>query len=105
MSTKSFVGRHFDYSETESHEIGLLGEELVLQYEREHLRSVGRPDLADRVTHTSVVEGDGTGYDIMSFNLDDSIKYIEVKATTGGIGTPFIMTVNEVRFAEQFVSN
>lgn len=105
VGTRTFVGRHFDYSGTESKDNGLLGEKLVVEHEREYLRSIGRLDLAAKVMHTSIVEGDGAGYDVLSFDADGSVRYIEVKSTTGGIGTPFIMTVNEAIFAEQFHSN
>ena len=55
--------------------------------------------ISEKVIHTSVVEGDGTGYDILSYHPDGSVKYIEVKSTTGGIGTPFMMSLNEVNFS------
>lgn len=51
------------------------------------------------------MEGDGTGYDIMSFNPDGSLRYVEVKTTTGGKGTPFIMTINELKFSQEFAHN
>ena len=91
-----------DYAlrESKNRKLGLLGEELVLNYEKESLISLGKEDLAEKIIHTSKVEGDGAGYDIKSFNEDGSVKYIEVKATRGNINTDFYMSPRELRFAE-----
>ena len=91
-----------DYAlkESKNRKLGLVGEELVLKYEKERLISLGKEDLAERIIHTSKVEGDGAGYDIKSFNEDGSVKYIEVKATRGNINTDFYMSPRELRFAE-----
>ena len=91
-----------DYAlkELNNRKLGLVGEELVLKYEKETLISLGKEDLAERIIHTSKVEGDGAGYDIKSFNEDGSVKYIEVKATRGNINTDFYMSPRELRFAE-----
>ena len=61
-----------DYAlkESKNRKLGLVGEELVLKYEKETLISLGKEDLAERIIHTSKVEGDGAGYDIKSFNED-----------------------------------
>ncbi|WP_338754778.1 DUF3883 domain-containing protein [Bacillus sp. FJAT-52991] len=73
----------------------------MLKWEREALIEAGRPDLAERVKHTSVIEGDGAGYDIFSFTPDGKPKCIEVKTTTGGENTPFMMTINELAFSQK----
>ena len=90
----------FALKESKNRKLGLVGEELVLKYEKETLISLGKEDLAERIIHTSKVEGDGAGYDIKSFNEDGSVKYIEVKATRGNINTDFYMSPRELRFAE-----
>ena len=91
-----------DYAlrESKNRKLGLLGEELVLNYEKESLISLGKEDLAEKIIHTSQVEGDGAGYDIKSFNEDGSTKYIEVKTTRGNINTDFYMSPRELLFAE-----
>jgi len=96
-----FLSSAINFAENEkwAKEIGLGGELLVLANEKEHLTRAGRSDLAERVVHTAVIEGDGAGYDIQSFNLDGSIKYIEVKTTVGGGVTPFMLTLNEITFS------
>lgn len=81
--------------------LGLMGELLVLEYERKRLSYEGLEHLAQEVVHTSVVEGDGAGYDIRSFNSEGQVVFIEVKTTRGGADTDFFMSINEVRFAEQ----
>lgn len=81
-------------------EVGDLGEELVLEHEKALLISLGKPGLANSVTHVSKEEGDHAGYDIRSYWADGSVKYIEVKATTNGIDTPFYISANELKVAQ-----
>ncbi len=90
-----------DYALRESNnaELGEIGEELVLKYEKKFLASLGKNKLLKKIVHTSKVEGDGAGYDIKSFNEDGSVKYIEVKTTRGSINTDFYMSPRELSFA------
>ena len=81
--------------------LGLFGEQLVLAQEINSLIEGKRPDLAEKVVHVSVVEGDGAGYDIRSFNLDGSIKFIEVKSTKGSSSSPFFISPNEIEFSKK----
>lgn len=84
--------------------LGDLGEALVLKYEKNRLEKSERKDLAEKVTHTSQVEGDGAGYDIKSYDVDGavkhSVKYIEVKTTRGDINTDFFMSPREIEFSK-----
>jgi hypothetical protein len=80
--------------------LGLAGEKLVLNHERQRLIEGGRADLADRVIHVSVVEGDSAGYDIKSFNLGGTERHIEVKTTSGPASNAFYITPNEIAFAD-----
>jgi len=102
VSTAEFHTRKVDHAEvnTKNKALGDAGEILVLELEKQYLIRNGRADLAEKVTHTSITDGDGAGYDIMSFRLDGSIKYIEVKTTTGGHKTPFYLTINELVFSQ-----
>lgn len=77
----------------------------MLEFERDRLITAGREDLASMIIHASVVEGDGAGYDIRSFNADASSRYIEVKTTVGSIDSDFYMSPNEIRFSESHSSN
>jgi len=85
--------------------LGLLGEELVVQQEIKSLRNAGRNDLADKVVHVSVIEGDGAGYDIKSFTVDGQIKFIEVKSTKGTASAAFFISPNEVEFSRKNAKN
>lgn len=87
-----------DYAaqDSKNRALGLKGELLVMQSERARLVRQGRPDLADKLTHISVVEGDGAGYDIMSYELDGQPRLIEVKTTRGGPTTSFFISPNEL---------
>ena len=107
VTTRDFHGRKVDYSEVDSKrkDLGRAGELLVLEYERKHLIEAGREDLANKIIHTSEVIGDGAGYDTESFTIEGEKKYIEVKTTTGGINTPFLMSINEVTFSQQNSDN
>ena len=64
------------------------------------LIDAGYQDLADKVVHVAVVEGDGAGYDVRSYHTDGSEKYIEVKTTQGPKETDFFLSANELRFSE-----
>lgn len=41
------------------------------------------------------------GYDVASFELDGSPRFIEVKTTKGGANTDFFISANEVEFASR----
>lgn len=96
-----------DYAkrDAKNRKLGLDGELLVLKYERARLVKAGRSDLSQKITHTSVVEGDGAGYDIKSFSEDGSPRYIEVKTTRGSASTEFFMSPNELKFSEKNSQN
>lgn len=81
--------------------LGKAGELMVLNYEINSLKNEGRIDLANKVKHISEEEGDGAGYDILSYEPDGTEKYIEVKTTTGKNDTLFNITENELEFSEK----
>ena len=96
-----------DYAakDARNRKLGLEGELLVIAYEQDRLRKLGHEQLAQQVVHTSVIQGDGAGYDVKSFNEDGSVRYIEVKSTRGSVGTDFYMSPNEIKFSEQHSNN
>ncbi|WP_176344861.1 DUF3427 domain-containing protein [Priestia aryabhattai] len=102
-STSDFRGRHIDFDENNriNKRLGNLGELLVLNREKNFLKSNGKHELAELVDHTSETEGDGAGYDIRSYGLDGKVKYIEVKITKAGKQTPFYLTIREIMFSKQ----
>ena len=79
--------------------LGSAGERLIFEREIELLTAADRLDLAKKVEWTSQEKGDGTGYDIKSFRLDGSEKFIEVKTTNGSKRTPFYISDNELEFS------
>lgn len=82
-------------------QLGDRGEKIVVDLERKRLESLGRPDLAEMVKRISL-ESDAAGYDILSYEVDDSPRYIEVKATSGWVGDAnFFYTANELRIARE----
>jgi hypothetical protein len=104
-SFRAHKGADYAANDARNRALGFAGELLVLQYEQDTLRRLHRPDLADKVQHISHVEGDGAGYDILSYTAEGVEKYIEVKTTTGGADSVFYMTSHEVAFAEQHSTN
>lgn len=76
---------------------GELGEKVVLASERKRLRKSHRADLADSVRWISA-ESVGEGYDILSYEIDGTERYIEVKTSIGNSKT-FDLSDNEWRTA------
>lgn len=93
------VKRDYFAREAQNRSLGQAGEVFALAFERWRLREQGAGQLAEKVRHVSVDEGDGLGYDIESFELDGQKRYIEVKTTAFGQRTPFYASANETRFA------
>jgi len=99
------VGRPFrsrrpgiNYLEIEANnrDLGLAGEEFVLEYERARLEFCGRSHLIDKIEHVSKRRGDSEGFDILSFETSGAERLIEVKTTKYGKETPFFVSRNEV---------
>jgi hypothetical protein len=95
--------RKLDYASREENnrKLGYNGESWTMGFETNRLADEGRPDLASRIDWISDRLGDGTGYDILSFETSEVARFIEVKTTNGGSMTPFIVTRNEVEFSEE----
>lgn len=99
-------GRHVDYIRAQRNRtaIGKAGEKAAFEYEKQRLTSLGYDDLAQRVEWVADTQGDGLGYDILSFDIIDGAiveRFIEVKTTTGAITKPFDVSINEVEFSEE----
>jgi len=86
-------------------QLGVAGEEWVLDLERAQLQRSGRTDLADGVRWVARDDGDGAGYDIRSFRPDGSDRLIEVKTTNLGARTPFYITRWEIEISRRFPSS
>lgn len=81
--------------------LGKAGEEFVLRIERCRLAGSGRERLADRVRWVSQEDGDGAGYDILSFDSAGAERLLEVKTTCGSARTPFYISRNELSLSEE----
>ena len=75
--------------------LGRLGEEQVLASERARLAAADRPDLAEKIRWVSAEDGDGAGYDILSYCRHGEQRLLEVKTTVGGPRTPFHLSASE----------
>jgi hypothetical protein len=73
----------------------------VVGFERRKLQRAGLGALADKVRWVSDVEGDGAGYDILSFEPGGQRRLLEVKTTCGNDRTPFWMTKRECDVAAE----
>ncbi|WP_316738303.1 DUF3883 domain-containing protein [Pedobacter aquatilis] len=93
-----FSGSEVDWFEKYQQNIfiGSLGEELVIEYEQRVLIDNGFDKLASKVRKVL----DGEGFDVLSFDMDGTEKYIEVKTTCGAKGSPFHISRNEVFFSQ-----
>lgn len=81
--------------------LGHDGEELVIHFERQRLEASDRPDLARKIRWVSEEDGDGAGYDILSFDVKGKERFLEVKTTVGSDITPFYITRNELAFSSE----
>jgi hypothetical protein len=82
--------------------LGEQGELIVFQKEKEFLTENKRMDLAERVKLISK-EDTSAGYDILSYELDGTKKYVEVKSTScppSNIAN-FLITINEYNKAKK----
>jgi hypothetical protein len=98
MNPLFFRAMKRDYLEREAQNqsLGLAGEAFTVQFEHWRLIELGQHRLADRVEHVSQSQGDGLGYDVLSFESDGKERLIEVKTTTFGRDTPFFVSRGEL---------
>lgn len=80
--------------------LGLFGEKLILQYEKDSLLKAGCSVLASQIKHVALYDA-SAGYDILSFQPDGTTKHIEVKTTQGGASTPFFLSINELLVSKE----
>ncbi len=92
------MGRHTDYEKLNRRntKIGLAGEVLVMNMLKEALSD----DV--EIEHTSVVKGDGLGYDIKITYKDGYTVYIEVKTTKTAYIDGFYITPQEYNAAKLY---
>ena len=100
---RTFHGHVTDWSQkqTTTKLLGDAGEELVIEFEKEKLKSAKLFEKAELVTKVK----DGCGYDVLSFDANGNEIHIEVKTTTGNEDEPFYFSINEKEFLEQHPEN
>jgi Domain of unknown function (DUF3883) len=79
--------------------LGKAGESFVVALERARLVDADRADLARKVRWVAAEDGDGAGYDVLSFDHGGRESLIEVKTTNGAARTPFFLSRNECDLA------
>lgn len=77
--------------------LGSKGEKIVEKYEKQHLFENGKIKLSNKVNRVSLVD-DSLGYDVLSYNLDGSKKYIEVKSTTFSLGNQIMFNLSQNQY-------
>lgn len=92
----------FDKRQKDNSRLGKSGEHFILERERDKLKNLGVKKIAKKLEHSSVIQGDGIGFDITSRDENGNEILIEVKATTGGFKTPFFITRNELYCSQQY---
>lgn len=93
------IKKNYLQEEQNNRILGARGEELIINFEKWRLIKANKEVLAEKVEWISKDIGDGTGFDILSKNVDGTDRYIEVKTTKLRKETPIFVSANEVRFA------
>ncbi|KQX90563.1 DUF3883 domain-containing protein [Variovorax sp. Root473] len=95
--------RKVDYAarDENNRKLGRAGEQWVLEYEQQRLHRAGLAELFARVDWVADRVGDGLGYDILSFDEADQQRFIEVKTTNGSYTSSFVISRNELDFADE----
>lgn len=95
----NFKGRFVNFLQNgiENKRIGDLGELWVMNHEANKLRRAGLQHKIKQIKHTAKDEGDGTGYDIKSFDEKGRPIFIEVKTTKGTKESTIYITANELQ--------
>jgi len=88
--------RDYLAQESRNRSLGKAGELFVMEIEAQRLHLAGKKSLANRVEHVAMTQGDGLGFDVLSFETDGRERLIEVKTTAFGELTPFFVSRNEL---------
>lgn len=81
--------------------LGKAGEAFVFDLEQRQLHAAGRSDLSRKVRWVADQDGDGAGYDVLSFDPSGVERLLEVKTTNGSARTPFFLSRNECAVAAE----
>jgi Domain of unknown function (DUF3883) len=101
MARRPRAGVNYLEIEARNQSLGRAGEEFVVRFEQARLVRAGREHLASKIEHLSLTQGDGAGFDILSFEETGGERFIEVKTTRNGKETPFFLSRNEVEVSSE----
>ena len=87
-----YIFRHYEIADQE---LGRLGEEFVVEYEKEKLKHSHNPEIAKLANEVKRV-GDIEHYDVKSFDNSGNKIMIEVKTTISSWDANFFITSNEI---------
>lgn len=99
------VRRDYLAQESRNRSLGNAGELFVVELESRRLHAAGKKELSKRVEHVAATQGDGLGYDVLSFEVSGRERLIEVKTTAFGELTPFFVSRNELARSETHTEN
>src|SRR5690554_6031866 len=81
--------------------IGTIGEDLIYNREKEFFIKNNQGYIANEVKKTIETIGNTAPYDIEYRFENGSVKYIEVKSTTGDLTSNFFISEQEIDFARE----
>ncbi|HET6632309.1 MAG TPA: DUF3883 domain-containing protein [Rhodanobacteraceae bacterium] len=96
----SAAKRDYLAQEARNRSLGRAGELFVVELEARRLHAAGKKALSERVDHVASTQGDGLGYDVLSYEESGRERLIEVKTTAFGQLTPFFVSRNELARSE-----
>lgn len=100
--------RKIDYVQKAKDDVatGLLGEKLLLEYERTRLKSIGLEGYEVKWVSR---DSDAFGYDFLSYDIDKNNNvheiYIEAKTTNSIVDIDFYVTRNELEASNRYDTN
>lgn len=92
--------RDYLAQEARNRSLGRAGEVFIAELEARRLHAAGKKRLSARVEHIAATQGDGLGFDVLSFEEDGRNRLIEVKTTSFGELTPFYVSRTELARSE-----
>ena len=103
VSARQRLPRKFDYAARDeaNRKLGRAGEQWVIEFEQQRLTDMGSPELFQRLDWVADTQGDGAGFDILSFDDAANHRFIEVKTTNGSLGSSFLVSHNELEFSKE----
>ena len=103
VHSRARLPRKYDYAarDEQNRNLGRAGEQWVLDYEQQRLDVEQLGQLYEQVEWVSDRQGDGAGFDILSFTAPGDPRYIEVKTTNGNYRSSFIISRNELDFSKE----